>query len=248
MGLLGKLFNKGGAQQSAAAPHVEKTADVGTKLSLRKEVARISLKKNNLENVKAQVEFVLDYSGSFSWAYADGTIQELTERIMALALNFDDDGTMPVYGFGVNVKEMKEANLSNLGGYVSKEFGAFSGVERSGTNYSHVINKIVENHKSDAPGSDPVFVVFITDGDCHDKSQTDAAMIEASKHNIFFKFVGAGNARFDYLVKLDDGLEERLVDNANFQEINDINSISDEELYDRLIEEFSDYLAARAAL
>jgi hypothetical protein len=66
-------------------------------------------------------------------------------------------------------------------------------------------------------------------------------MREASKQGIFWQFVGIGKEKFNFLQKLDD-LTERFIDNADFFKLNDFNSISDEELYDRILTEFPTWL------
>ena len=50
-----------------------------------------------------------------------------------------------------------------------------------------------------------------------------------------------GIERFDFLQKLDD-LSGRVIDNADFFHLNDLASISDEQLYDRLLTEFLGWL------
>ncbi|MDU5949065.1 MAG: VWA domain-containing protein, partial [Paenibacillus macerans] len=49
--------------------------------------------------------------------------------------------------------------------------------------------------------------------------------------------VGLGRANYGVLQKLDE-MPGRYIDNANFFALDDISSISDEELYDRLLNEF----------
>lgn len=66
-------------------------------------------------------------------------------------------------------------------------------------------------------------------------------MIDASQHNIFWQFVGLGNANYGVLQKLDD-LPGRFIDNADFFALDDLDKITDEELYDRLLNEFPQWL------
>ncbi|MCT4604975.1 MAG: VWA domain-containing protein [Marinisporobacter sp.] len=62
-------------------------------------------------------------------------------------------------------------------------------------------------------------------------------IIESSKHPLFWQFVDIGRSNYGILKKLDT-LSNRYVDNANLFELDDIDKISDEELYDRLLNEF----------
>ena len=66
-------------------------------------------------------------------------------------------------------------------------------------------------------------------------------MIEASRYPIFWQFVGIGNSRFSYLEELDE-MQGRFIDNANFFSVNDLDIISDDELYKRLLSEYPDWI------
>jgi hypothetical protein len=81
----------------------------------------------------------------------------------------------------------------------------------------------------------------MTDGNNSDKDEMVSAMLDASKYPIFFKFIGIGREQFAFLQKLDD-LDNRFADNADFKKIDDINAISDEKLYDMLLEEVEDWI------
>ena len=58
---------------------------------------------------------------------------------------------------------------------------------------------------------------------------------------IFWQFVGIGGRNYGVLEKLDD-MTGRIVDNCNFFDLDSITSISDERLYELLLEEFPDWL------
>src|SRR4051812_26347902 len=79
----------------AAAPVASGGIDLAKRapglIDLHKK-AGISLAKKNLTGVRACVYLVLDYSGSMSSYYRDGTVQAFTDRILAAAAHFDDDG------------------------------------------------------------------------------------------------------------------------------------------------------------
>ncbi len=66
-------------------------------------------------------------------------------------------------------------------------------------------------------------------------------MTKASEYNIFWKFIGIGDEKFEFLEKLDE-LKGRFIDNANFISVNDIKGIKDSTLYSDLLEEYNDWL------
>jgi len=107
---------------------------------------------------------------------------------------------------------------------------------------TEVVNKSTTTTVTDPKKLDtPVYVIFLTDGDCDDKSETYQVVRELSNAGAFIQFIGIGNEEFKTLQKLDD-LNGRLLDNADFFAINDINSISDDDLYAKLMNEFPSWV------
>lgn len=215
--------------------------------------AKISLEKKNIFGEKAQVVLVLDISGSMSTLYRNGTVQELVDRILGIGMNMDDNKSIEVFTFGRVATEMKEANEHNHVGYVAelmkkKDF-------EGGTNYAPPMRKVLDKFVSKPttkgffkktvvaaePASLPTFVLFITDGDNFDKPETEAVVREASNQAVFWQFVGIGSEQFRFLQKLDD-MEGRFLDNVDFFSVRDLKQVSDEELYDKLLTEFPQWI------
>lgn len=87
----------------------------------------------------------------------------------------------------------------------------------------------------------PTLVIFVTDGDNTDKDQTTEFIQGISGESIFWQFIGIGSAQFKYLESLDN-MTGRKLDNANFFSLNDIKDIDDNELYDRILGEYPDWV------
>jgi hypothetical protein len=227
MGLF-DVFKKKEAKKEVSCP----------KINLRKEqINKICLEKKPLNDLVARVVLAVDYSGSMDCMYENGEVQEVIERIFPIALKFDDDGEMGVWKFSNDCKQLKDISINNYKGYVEKEFTGNMG----GTNYSPVISDIREKCIKRKPLDIPTYVIFITDGDCFDKAKTEALMYDISSDNIFWQFVGIGNSSFGFLEKLDD-MEGRFLDNADFFSVKDINEMSDENLYSKLLNEFPKWI------
>ena len=225
-------------EAAASSPKKEGTSQgvsLSKKLDLRKEKVGISLAKKNVQSLVAEVFVCMDSSGSMSQLYKNGTVQETLERLIPISLKFDDDGKIPFYTFSTDCAEQPVLTLNNLEGY-TKAF--LSKAVGGGTKYSPPINKIVKKAKN-GELSNPAFVIFITDGENSDKAETKKALVAASEYDIYFQFVGIGNERFTFLRELDN-LTGRKFDNAGFIPIKDMARVSEEELYDKLIDEFVD--------
>lgn len=213
------------------------------KISLRKEqVNKVCLKKNELSNLKARVSLVLDYSGSMNYLYNNGTVQNIIERIIPIAIQFDDNAELDLWIFENGFHRLESITMDNFYEYIQKE--VLPKYDMGGTCYAPVMKDIYNKYIKEEPMNIANYVIFITDGDnfSNDKVKTDEMVNKLSHYPIFFQFVGIGNACFNYLQKLDD-MEDRYVDNADFFSIGDINSLSDRELYDKLLNEFPSYLA-----
>lgn len=206
------------------------------KLNLRKEKFELCLTKKSLNNVVARVCVVMDKSGSMRKMYQDGTVQSVIERILPSALKFDDNGELEVWLFDDDYVRMPSVTEADFHGYVNEQI-LDRHVSFGGTEYAPVINDVVKKYVREDPSNIPTFVIFITDGENSDKTNARRAIVEASRYNIFWQFIGIGREDFKFLKSLDE-MEGRFVDNANFFEVNHINSISDEQLYDQLLNEF----------
>ncbi len=214
--------------------------DLNKKISLRKEIVLNEVKKQNISVNTARVVFVLDHSGSMRTMYKNGTVQDVLERIFPVAMHFDDNAELEFYWFDSVFKELDPVNSSNIDGYV-KNVILSKNEHFGGTCYAPVMTEIFDRYAKRDPMNIPTFVIFITDGNNSDKTATKNVLKESSKYNIFWKFIGIGSEEFEFLERLDN-LKDRFIDNANYVSINDINSIDDNSLYEKILTEYSDWL------
>ena len=110
--------------------------------------------------------------------------------------------------------------------------------DMGGTRYSPVMGDIIKKHSKTKV---PTFVIFITDGDCSDRLESEELIKKASDKSIFWQFVGIGGASFRFLQSLDD-MSGRVVDNADFFSVDSISKLTDEQLYNKLLGEFPGWL------
>lgn len=202
------------------------------------------------KNSKAQVVSVVDYSGSMSGLYNNGTVQDTVERILPLGIAFDDDGSVDSFLFHDTYKELAPITQENLEGYVNKEFMKH---QMGMTEYAPVLKAIKNKFAPSKSGGFlgmggktepmeyPVYIIFIVDGGNDDRAETESIIKEMSQMGFFIQFIGIGGASFSFLEKLDD-LPGRVLDNANFFKVNDIRSMTDEALYQGLMTEYPQWL------
>lgn len=116
-----------------------------------------------------------------------------------------------------------------------------SGMYMGGTYYEPVLSDMVNYYKNIEPSEIPAFIIFITDGENMDKSNTNRIIRELSEYNIFVQFIGIGDEDFDYLKSLDK-LEGRKHDNTGFTAVKDMNKLDDQQLYTEILRQYKDWL------
>jgi hypothetical protein len=211
-----------------------------TTISLMKKTAGVILEKKKLTNVVARVGLILDISGSMRSLYKNGTVQKVVERILAVASQFDDDGTLDVWVYDNEFSRMKSVTERDFFNYVDEYILSNDLIHKFGRNDEPpVMEDVINKYTVEQPEKVPTFIVFINDGGC--KRTIKKPIVESSNKPIFWQFVGIGDSNFDVLEKLDT-MEGRFIDNANFFHIKDIEKISDEELYSNLLNEFPEWL------
>ena len=208
-------------------------------------------------STSAKVVVVLDYSGSMSKLYSNGTVQKTINRLVPLGLTFDDNGSIDVFLFQDDYRKLPDLNLSNYENYV-RDVVNTAGYSMGGTRYAPVIKAIIEGNSYKqinfyglgmktvttepiVDDGDPTFVLFITDGENSDKPASDEIIKKSSDLNVFIQFIGIGDEKFQYLIALDD-MPGRKRDNTGFSKMEDLDKASDNELYLNVLEQFSGWL------
>jgi len=201
--------------------------------------ATITLEKKNLQNVVARVVVVLDRSGSMYEQYRNGDIQKAMDKLLPIALMFDDDGQLDTWAFSEKSIHLSEISLDNIKNYLNNEKGGWDKWRIGAINDEPVVMEEIIDMYEDS--NDPAYIIFISDGGIYKETHIKRLLIESSSKPIFWQFVGIGGNNYGILEELDT-MGGRVVDNANFFDIDNIDSLSDEELYDKLLNEFPSWL------
>lgn len=225
------------AMPPAASVDLEKkiAAKAPQLVSLAKTAA-VSLEKNRLTAARAEVVLVLDASGSMTRRYNNGTVQAVVDRIMTLAVHFDDDGALDVWAYAWEPGRLTPVTLDNVGGYIAREGGGWKKwpLGARGNNEPAVIRPLIDTYGGHPL---PTYIVFISDGGVGESRKIEKLLREAAELPIFWQFVGIGGSSYGIFEKL-DSMAGRKVDNCNFFALDDLKDVSDAELYDRLLGEF----------
>lgn len=235
--------------------------DMRKRLSLRKEQVAVSLRKHGAAGITARVILVLDASGSMSFLYSKGTVSDVVERMAAVAAQLDDDGEMQAWTFASNPARLPDLRLGELPEWLRLhvrvgEMGLFRRGRKKGLEPSQVDMRDVgiqnEEQKVIAevrafvrnnPASAPTLVLFFSDGGVYRNKEIERELREAVEEPVFWQFVGLGRSNYGVLERFDT-LPGRRVDNVGFFAVDDIATVPDPELYDRLLSEFPLWIKA----
>ncbi|WP_326753751.1 VWA domain-containing protein [Streptomyces hirsutus] len=250
----------------SAAPRLTKgeerlPVDMRKRLSLRKEQVAVSLRKHGAAGVTARVVLVLDASGSMSFLYSKGVVADVVERMAAVAAQLDDDGEMQAWTFASNPARLPDLLLGELPEWLRLhvrvgEMSLFRRGRKKGLDPSQVDmrevgiqneeQKVIAEVRSfvrDSPAAAPTLVLFFSDGGVYRNAEIERELREAVEEPIFWQFVGLGRANYGVLERFDT-LPGRRVDNVGFFAVDDIGTVPDPELYDRLLSEFPQWITA----
>lgn len=245
MGLFKNLFGKNSAENES--PVVEKSPqpmviDMSKSQENLNKVLIDMSKSSKIDMSKhtARVALAMDYSGSMDWLYDNGSVQDTITRLLPIALKFDDNGELECWLFSNGKERLSPVTINNYETYVKKVMKK-ARMCMCGTNYAPVLTEMVHYYKDIEPSDIPAFIIFITDGANWDEQETNGIIRELSEYNIFVQFVGIGDESFNYLKSLDD-LPGRKHDNTGFIAVDDMNKMTDQELYTELLRQYKDWL------
>jgi len=227
--------------------------------------------RHGLQGVRAEVVLVLDVSKSMYSMYKSNMVAELATRLLALSLEFDDDGIIPAYAFGDTCRHLGDLTVKDFAGWVEREVIRTGNDFQNGCMYAPAIHQVcsyffpedwhrpttevrvgrIFKRKAtvyptlSAPRVSPVYALFVTSGDCQDKVAATDAVRRSSRLPIFWQFIGLQSGKGEptrfKFLEKLDTLGNTHVDNAGFFEVSDTRN--DALLFEGLCKEFPSYLA-----
>ena len=227
-------------------------APVRERLDLRKRAVHRVLLTKGAAAERARVVLVLDKTGSMKALYGRKVVHRVVERMVPVAVQLDDDGDLECYLYARSFARLPDLRVADLRTWPAEFLhlhGVHGGIDYKPLGGSNDEIPIMTEIVSTLRRGDrvPTLVLFFTDGGFARRREITELMREAAHLPAFWQFVGIGKARYGVLERLDE-LDGRVVDNAGFFALDDIDAVDDDELYRRLLGEFPDWLrAARAA-
>ena len=236
-GLSALLKHYGGVER------VEKPRVNLIKLVSEKKPSLISLAKAmdtsvtnfNMRDRIFQVLFILDASGSMHNQYKLGDVQLVVERMLMAGLQFDDDGKAETYAFALKEMQLGDLTLDSVNEYVNKNTGGWnSWMSKLNSAYNNepvILNRIYEEYKDSTL---PVYAIFVSDGGIDKDAEIQRILDKIAKTKIYIQFIGIGGRNYGILETF-----TRNTKNCNFFALDTIKSISETELFNKMMEPLS---------
>ncbi|WP_169812691.1 vWA domain-containing protein, partial [Nocardia acidivorans] len=244
--------------------------DMRKRLSLRKEQVAVSLAKRGVSQLNARVILVLDASGSMTPLYAKQLVHRVVERMAAVAAQLDDNGAMQAWTFATNPARLPDLTIADMPQWISLhvrcgQLSLFGGRKRAREqarpgqvdmravgiqNEEQKVIAEVRAYVRAQPQSTPTLVLFFSDGGVYKNREIEQELRAAVEEPIFWQFVGLGTRSGYGVLERLDTMSGRRVDNVGFFAVDDIDQITDAELYDRILGEFPSWIneATRAGI
>lgn len=223
-------------------------------INLEKRVEKVGIvlaKRNIAKAPTVRVGVALDISGSTKQMYAKGVIQETVDRLLAIAMKFDDNGEIDMWSFTDGFDRLETADAKGYGNYVVRSILDNPAVSKWGaTSYAPVIRDMVRHYfgglgmlgfleklfgsdnSANQGGQQAAMVMFITDGANADHAETEMILRECENRKVYFQMIGVGPEReFGFIKLMADQLP-----NVGFVNFSSLEK-PDEEIYDSLLSE-----------
>jgi len=187
----------------------------------------------------------------------------IAEIVRDLASRLSEDGPMPAWTFATHPARLPDLYAAELPEWIPRHvrvgeltlFGRpkrprpgmlpgqvdmrFVGIQNEEQKVIAEVRAFVRAY----PAAEPTLVLFFSDGGVYRNAAIEQELRAAVEEPVFWQFVGLGRADYGVLERFDT-LPGRRVDNVGFFAVDDIDAISDPELYDRLLSEFPSWLTA----
>lgn len=197
---------------------------------------------NTLEQ-PVKLVMITDISGSMYEMYRNGRVQRALDKLFPFASVLSNDCTMDYWAFAAKSKQFDTVTFDNVRSYT---FDVAGGFERwmSMLNYQYnnepeAMRDIMMIYGSSAV---PVFVFFVTDGRINYDWEIEEILIKTARFPIFWQFIGINGNQYGILENLKT-IDGRFSNNADFIRVNDIDDISENVLFLKLLNNMNSWVA-----
>ncbi|MFJ2958444.1 VWA domain-containing protein [Streptomyces sp. NPDC087270] len=232
----GSLSGDSPGAGSANLPNVETRAPA---LLPTTRQAREALARSGAADRRAAVYLILDHDWAMAELYESFAVQAFAERVLALAVNLDDDGTVPVIFSSGNEPFMAEIRLDNYRGRIGQ---LHTQVDWGWGNVGAAMRAAV-NHYQESGATDPAFVIVQVGDDPWDKSEFRALLQNTAGLGVFWLFVGFGRGKLAFYKNLHASTSAGFTNVSFYEAGRNPGAVPGEKFYADLVEAFGTWIS-----
>ncbi|WUH92779.1 VWA domain-containing protein [Streptomyces sp. NBC_00433] len=188
---------------------------------------------------RAAVYLILDHDWAMKELYESFAVQAFAERVLALAVNLDDDGTVPVIFSSGNEPFMEEIRLDNYRGRIGQ---LHTQVDWGWGNVGAAMRAAV-NHYQDSGAGDPAFVIVQVGDEPWDKSEFRALLQNTAGLGVFWLFVGFGRGKLAFFKNLHASTAASFTNVSFYEASKNPGAVPDEVFYAGLVDAFGTWMS-----
>ncbi|MFC8531791.1 VWA domain-containing protein [Nocardia sp. NPDC057227] len=221
---------------AAPSPELAKIGDRAPALLPVVSEANRALTDAGMGNRRAAVYLVLDHSYAIRELYESFTVQAFAERILALAANLDDDGTVPVVFSGKREPFIEDLGLENYRGRIGQ---LHTQVDWGWGGRVDAAMRCVLDHYQESGATDPALVIVQVSDEPSDKAAVRTLLQNSTMLGVFWIFVGFGRGKLAFYKNLNASNSATFRNVAFYNVGKNPGSVPDEQFYAELVRGFS---------
>ncbi|MGW4371482.1 VWA domain-containing protein [Nocardia takedensis] len=220
---------------ASTPPELAKVGDIAPALLSVANEANRALADAGMGSRRAAVYLVLDHSYDMRELYESFTVQAFAERILALAANLDDDGTVPVVFSGRREPFLEDLSLQNYRGRIGQ---LHTQVDWGWSRVDQAMRCVV-NHYQESGASDPALVIIQVGDEPDDKAAVRTLLQNTAMLGVFWIFIGFGRGKLAFYKNLNSSTSATFGNVAFYNTGKNPGAVPDEQFYAELVRGFS---------
>lgn len=193
-----------------------------------------ALTRAGLGGKRAAVYLVLDHSYDMKEMYESFAVQAFAERVLALSLNLDDDGTVPVVFSGKRTPFIEEMRLDNYRGRIGR---LHTQIDWGWGQIDEAMRCVVD-HYQESGATDPALVIVQVADEPDDKAAVRTLLQNTAALGVFWIFVGFGQGKLAFFKNLNSSASAKFVNAAFYNAGKNPGAVPDDKFYADLIKGF----------
>jgi len=237
-GLAGLAADYGVDVEPAPTTGSAQLPDHASALLAPKRQADEALARTGAAGKRASVYLILDHDWAMQELYESFAVQTFSERVLALSLSLDDDGTVPVIFSTGNEPLLEEIRLDNYQGRIGQ---LHTGLHWGWGNVAAAMRLAVD-HYGESGAAARAFVIVQVGDEPWDKPQFRALLQNSADLGVFWLFVGFGRGKLAYYKNLNTSSSAGFTNVAFYEVGKNPGAIPEEEFYAGLVDAFGTWM------